>query len=57
MGDVLAIRVTAWPRNGRLGHRAVGLESSWDGGAAFTGEPEPCFFLLLAAGRRWGGGV
>ncbi len=30
MGDVLAIRTADWPRNGRLGHRAVGLESSWD---------------------------
>ena len=30
MGDVLAIRTTAWPRNGRLGQWAVGLESSWD---------------------------
>ena len=27
MGDALAIQVTAWPRNGRLGYRAVGLES------------------------------
>ena len=30
MGDQLTIHATAWPRNGRLGHRAVGLESSWD---------------------------
>ena len=30
MGDRLTIHATAWPRNGRLGQWAVGLESSWD---------------------------
>ena len=30
MGDQLTIHATAWPRNGRLGQWAVGLESSLD---------------------------
>ena len=30
MGDTPAPWLAAWPRNGRLGQWAVGLESSWD---------------------------
>ena len=48
MGDVLAIRATAWPRNGRLGQWAVGLESSLDPASQFAPTPRNSRALAVA---------
>ena len=53
MGGGLAIRATAWPRNGRLGQWAVRLESSRDvRSRAQILVPPRDFFLMQRARAR-----